>query len=89
MFERSPSRYVFSPFEIVENYNENHLKKFMKHALCSRMFYFVFANYLHYYYPLIKGEYRDQVMTMICCILNCYRKMKRSDHIERVDFWIY
>lgn len=91
MFKRDQSFYHFSPFEIVENYNENHLKKHMKDYLWSRMFYFVYANcskYLHYY-TLIKKEYREQLYTMICCLMNCYRRMKRYSHIDRIDFWIY
>lgn len=41
-------------FQVIENYNEINFLKFLKHPLCSRMFYFVFKNYLHHYYPLIK-----------------------------------
>lgn len=38
-----------SPFKVIERYNENNLKRFMKHPLSSKMFYFVFNNFLHHY----------------------------------------
>lgn len=38
-----------SPFRVLENYNENNLRRFMKHPLSSKMYYFVFKNFLHHY----------------------------------------
>lgn len=75
-----------SPFKVIEKYNENNLKRFMKHPLSSKMFYFVYNNYMHHYCPLVKEDYKEKVMTIICMFLNCYRKMKSTDHLERVDF---
>ena len=96
--------YLFSPFEIVENYNRTHLKLFMKHPLCSKLFYFVFANFKHHSYPLVKNEnssvrgdsfclsklsnYHKQVMTLVCCMMKCYSCMRTASHLDRVDFWI-
>ena len=64
LFVTRRTRHFFTPFEIIENYNEINLWRFLKHPLCSRMFYFVYTNFLSYYYPVIKGEYKDQVLQL-------------------------
>ena len=79
---------TFTPFEMIENYNEINLLRFLKHPLCSRMLYFVYENYLNNYYLIIKDEYKDQVVILIKGALNCYRKMKSYSHINRIEFWI-
>lgn len=59
-----------SPFRVLENYNENNLRRFMKHPLSSKMYYFVFKNYLQHYCPLIKKDYSDKVIGIIHELLN-------------------
>lgn len=54
-----------SPFKVSEKYNDSNFKKFMKHPLPSRLFYFCFNNYLQYYYPTIKADYREEVMSVV------------------------
>uniref|UniRef100_A0A7S3NEZ9 Uncharacterized protein n=1 Tax=Euplotes harpa TaxID=151035 RepID=A0A7S3NEZ9_9SPIT len=88
LFIISNANRKFSPFEILENYNENNLKVFLKHPVCSRMFYFVFANFGQHYHSLVKAEYRGQVLTMISCMMNCFQKMRQHSHVSRVDFWL-
>ena len=90
-------------FQVIENYNEINFTKFLKHPLWSRMFYFVFKNYPHHYYPQIKDaefkrsnkrskksgkniDYRKQVMTIIKLLLNCYKRMTKPEHINRIDY---
>jgi hypothetical protein len=77
-----------SPFDLIERYNEDNLVEFMKHNLASRMIYFVFINFLKEYVPLISINYKKQLATLICCLLNCYKKMKKQEHLQRIEFWI-
>ena len=81
-------RPTFSPYETIEIYNEINLTRFLKHPLCSRMFFFVYENFLDSYYPVIKEEYKEQIRTLIKRALNWYRKMKSLRHINRIEFWI-
>ena len=75
-----------SPFEVIEKYNEHLRKLFMINWTWSRMFYFVFKNFIEDYCSLIKQAYRKEVTTTIWLILNWYKKMKESDHIHRICF---
>jgi hypothetical protein len=54
-----------SPYQAIEKYSENFRKIFMKHYLCSRMFYFVFKNFIQEYYPLVKPNYRKEIIHKI------------------------
>ena len=87
MFKRRDLK-NFSPYEIVENYNEAHLRKFLKHQLSSKLFYFVFRNYLSLYCKYIKWEYKTQVIRMITDILRCYETVSKPSDLERIDFWV-
>lgn len=78
--------YIESPFETIEKYNERSREVFMTHYLCSRMFYFVYKNYLVHYIDLIKHKYRKEVVTLICMLLNWYEKMKDVSHVQRIKF---
>ena len=73
-----------SPFEVIEKYNENYRKLFMTDITWAQMFYFVYKNYLDIYCSLVKPKYRKEVITLICLLLNCYKKMKSAHHIDRI-----
>lgn len=75
-----------SPFEAIEKYNEHYRRLFMKHYLCSRMLYFVFKNYLSEYCKLVKPKYKKEVITLVCMLLNCYKRMKTNAHVERIEY---
>ena len=75
-----------SPFEVIEKYNEYYRRLFMTDISCSQMFYFVYKNFLNVYYSLIKPKYREEVITLICLLLKCYRKMKSAHHLDRICF---
>ena len=77
---------IDSPYDVIEKYNEHYRELFMTDTTCSRMFYFVYKNFLNEYISLVKQVYRKEVVTMICLILNCYRRMKQNDHIQRICF---
>jgi hypothetical protein len=59
-----------SPFKVIEKYNDYNFRRFLKHPLCAKMFYFVFHNYLQHYTPLIKPEYKTRVMEIVSMLLN-------------------
>ena len=75
-----------SPYEVIEKYNEHYRELFMTDLTCSRMFYFVYKNFLSDYISLVKQIYRKEVVTMIWLLLNWYKRMKESDHIKRICF---
>ena len=50
-----------NPFDAIDRYNEMYKSLFMKNRLCSKMFYFVFKNYLDQYYPDINHRYRREI----------------------------
>lgn len=79
---------ISSPFGIMDRYNEDNFKFFMRDSLASRMIYFVFSNYLKSYVPLISKNYKKRLTIIICCLLNWYKKMKKSEDLERIYFWI-
>ena len=75
-----------SPFEVIEKYNENFRKLYMTDITCAQMFYFVYKNFIDVYCSLVKPKYRKEVVTLICLLLNCYKKMKSIHHIERICY---
>lgn len=76
----------YSAYDIIERYNEDTRKLFMTNLLWAKMFYFVFTNFMEEYWKFVKMDYRDDVITMICLLLNCYKKMKHAGHLERITF---
>jgi hypothetical protein len=41
---------------------------------------------LQHYTPLIKPEYKTRVMEIVSMLLNWYRRMKDTSHLERIDY---
>ena len=77
---------INSPFEVIEKYNDFYKTLFMTNLTCARMLYFVFQNFLEEYCLQVKPRYRREVVTMICMVLNCYKRMNSSSHIKRIWF---
>lgn len=75
-----------SPFDIIEKYNEMTRKLFMTDLVWAKMFYFVYENLMEHYVNFVKIDYRHEVITLICLLLNCYSKMRSPTHIERIWF---
>jgi hypothetical protein len=55
----------YSPFETVECFNKQTKKLFMSDPLASRMFYFVYNNFLEYYVKLINQKYQKRIAASI------------------------
>lgn len=75
-----------SPFEVIEKFNDSSRKTFMSDTVGSRLFYFVFSNFLENYCPFINKKYAKRVVTLICLLLRCYRKMEDNSHLKRIYF---
>ena len=56
---------VKHPFDAIEKYNEEYRELFMKNDLCSRMFYFVYKNYLVDYTPCVKNRYQKEIIIKV------------------------
>jgi len=75
-----------SPFNVIENFNESSRKKFMKDPLASKLFYFVFQNFLDVYFHWVSAKYVKNIVFSICMILRCYKRMEVSSHLDRICF---
>ena len=61
-------------------------KLFMTNLTWARMMYFVFQNFTEEYYLEVNPRYRSEVITMVCMVLNCYKRMSSCHHIKRIWF---
>ena len=75
---------VESPYEVIEKFNELYKKLFMTNLTWARLFFFVYQNFLEEYSTQVKSWYKKEVITMICMILNCYKRMSSYHHIKRI-----
>jgi len=85
MFRHEKDINIDSPFKVIEKYNELNLKKFMRHPLSSKMFFLVFNNYLQHYQPLVKRDYRNNVVNIIMGYLNCYKRMSSEENLLWIE----
>ena len=74
-----------SPYEAIEKFKESYKRLFMTNITCARMFYFVFQNFTEEYYHQVNPRHRNEVITMICMVLNCYKRMSSCHHIKRMS----
>uniref|UniRef100_A0A7S3JHP6 Uncharacterized protein n=1 Tax=Euplotes harpa TaxID=151035 RepID=A0A7S3JHP6_9SPIT len=86
MFENDDKNWDLSPFEVIERFNDNSRRLFMGDIFCSRLFYFVFRNYLQDYCKYVNPKYQVTIMTMIGLLLRCYSRMSERAHLERIFF---
>lgn len=84
LFRSSKNNDEGSPFGVIEQFNDASRRKFMTDPLGSKLFYFVFNNYLEHYVEFINPKYRFRIVTTICLVLKCYKKMKERSHMERI-----
>ena len=75
-----------NPFEVIEKFNDISRKLFMSDIMGSRLFYFVFNNFLDEYVKYLSPKYRIRAITVIWLILRCYNKMTDLRHLKRVCF---
>ena len=86
IFRSSYNELEDSPFDVIEKYNEKSKRAFMWDIMWSRLFYFVFSNYLSEYCSLINERYNSKVMMLVCVLLRCYSKMWENSHLSRITF---
>lgn len=85
LFGESIKKGSLAPYDAIEKYNEHNLKKIMVHPLLSRMFYFVYKNYLNVYYKVLNPGYREHVIMLINKVIKCYETMESSEDIEEIQ----
>ena len=86
IFENNFEEDTITPFEVIERFNEISRKLFMSDVMDSRLFYFVFSNFLDVYIKYLSPKYRVRAVTLVCLILRCYNRMTDIDHLKRVCF---
>ena len=75
-----------SPFDVIEKYNEKSKRAFMWDIMWSRLFYFVFSNYLSEYLSYTKDKYSSIIPILVCFLLRWYNKMTENAHLERISY---
>ncbi|CAI2378390.1 unnamed protein product [Moneuplotes crassus] len=78
-----------TPLDAIEKYNENYRSLYMKDDFGARLLYFVFKNFTPEYCLLIKSRYQREIAEKVCMLLNCYRRMRKTEHLERIEHHCY
>ena len=69
MFKAHKIDETLSPFEVIETFNDTSRKLFMSDIFGSRLFYFVFSNFLEDYIKYVNLKYQLRAVSMICMVL--------------------
>lgn len=77
-----------SCFNLLGQFNEDNLIKFLGHELTSKIVFFVFGNYLEDYTPLITPKYQGKLRRIIGCLLTLYKNMRSPSDLKTISLWI-
>ncbi|CAI2384123.1 unnamed protein product [Moneuplotes crassus] len=78
-----------TPLDAIEKYNEHYRSLYMKDDFGARLLYFVFKNFTPEYCLLVKSRYQREIAEKVCMLLNCYRRMRKPEHLERIEHLLF
>jgi hypothetical protein len=69
---------------VIENYKDSSKILFLVDPICSKLFYFVYANYSQIYNSFLKPKYIGVIDKMIIDLIQCYDNMESTNDLDKV-----
>lgn len=70
--------------DVIENYKDSSKTLFLVDPICSKLFYFLFANYLQTYCSYLKPKYIGVVDSLLQELIDCYNDMESAKDLDKV-----
>jgi len=68
-------------FDALNRYTNHSRTMFLEDPLCSRLLYFIYRNYLDFYFQLVSKNIRPKVEECVSYLLNNYEKLLNDDDV--------
>jgi hypothetical protein len=70
--------------DVIENYKDSSKILFLVDPICSKLFYFLFANYSQIYNSFLKPKYIGVIDKLVIDLIQCYDNMESIDDLDKV-----